>query len=143
MKIGELAERSGCLVETVRYYERIGLLTPPERSSNNYRAYNELHAERLLFIRHCRALDMTLDEIRTLRDFRDAPGQNCQDVNALLDKHIGHIVDRIASLSILETQLRDLRSRCVATDSAGPCEILHALGTSEACDEPGRRGAIG
>ncbi|MFC3458402.1 MULTISPECIES: Cd(II)/Pb(II)-responsive transcriptional regulator [Massilia] len=143
MKIGELAERSGCLVETVRYYERIGLLAPPDRSSNNYRAYNELHAERLLFIRHCRALDMTLDEIRTLLDFRDAPGQNCQDVNALLDKHIGHIVDRIANLSILETQLRDLRSRCVATDSTGPCEILHALGTSEACDEPGRPGTIG
>ena len=143
MKIGELAERSGCLVETVRYYERIGLLAPPDRSSNNYRAYNELHAERLLFIRHCRALDMTLDEIRTLLDFRDAPGQNCQDVNALLDKHIGHIVDRIANLSILETQLRDLRSRCVATDSTGPCEILHALGTSEARDEPGRPGTIG
>lgn len=143
MKIGELAERSGCLVETVRYYERIGLLAPPDRSSNNYRAYNELHAERLLFIRHCRALDMTLDEIRMLLDFRETPGQNCEGVNTLLDKHIGHIVDRRANLSILETQLRDLRSRCVATDSTRPCEILHALGTSDACDEPGRRGAIG
>ncbi|WP_313178420.1 Cd(II)/Pb(II)-responsive transcriptional regulator [Massilia sp.] len=143
MKIGKLAERSGCLVETIRYYERIGLLAPPDRSSNNYRAYNEHHAERLLFIRHCRALDMTLDEIRTLLDFRAAPGQNCEGVNALLEKHIGHIVARIASLSILETQLRDLRSRCVATDSTGPCEILHALGTSESSDEPERRGDIG
>jgi len=143
LKIGELAERSGCLVETVRYYERIGLLAPPERASNNYRAYNELHAERLLFIRHCRALDMTLDEIRMLLDFRETPGHNCEGVNALLDKHIGHIVDRIANLSILETQLRNLRSRCVATDSTRPCEILHALGTSDAGDEPGRHGAIG
>jgi Cd(II)/Pb(II)-responsive transcriptional regulator len=142
LKIGELAERSGCLVETVRYYERIGLLAPPDRSSNNYRAYNELHAERLLFIRHCRALDMTLDEIRTLLDFRETPGENCEGVNALLDKHIGHIVDRIANLSILEAQLRDLRSRCAATDSTGACEILHALGTTDACDEPVRRARI-
>ncbi|GAB3384975.1 Cd(II)/Pb(II)-responsive transcriptional regulator [Massilia varians] len=140
MKIGELADRSGCLVETIRYYERIGLLAPPERSANNYRAYNELHAERLLFIRHCRALDMTLDEIRTLLDFREAPGKNCESVNALLDKHIGHIVDRIANLSVLEAQLRDLRSRCVATNSTNPCEILQALGTADACDEPARLG---
>ncbi|UVW30508.1 Cd(II)/Pb(II)-responsive transcriptional regulator [Massilia sp. H6] len=142
MKIGELAERSGCLVETIRYYERIGLLAPPDRSSNNYRAYTELHAERLLFIRHCRALDMTLDEVRTLLDFRDAPGQNCEGVNALLDKHIRHIVDRIANLSILETQLRELRSRCVVTDTTGACEILHALGTADTCDEPAKRGGI-
>lgn len=141
MKIGELAERSGCLVETIRYYERIGLLAPPERLANNYRAYDEFHAERLLFIRHCRALDMTLDEIRTLLDFRAAPQENCEGVNALLDKHIEHIVDRIANLSLLEAQLRDLRSRCVATGSTGPCEILHALGTTDARDEPVRSSA--
>ena len=140
MKIGELAERSGCLVETIRYYERVGLLALPERSANNYRVYNEQHAERLLFIRHCRALDMTLDEIRTLLDFREAPEKNCENVNALLDKRIGHVADRIANLSVLEAQLRDLRSRCVATDSTNPCEILQALGTADACDEPARLG---
>jgi len=128
MKIGELAERSGCLVETIRYYERIGLLMPPERSSNNYRTYNEQHAERLSFIRHCRALDMTLDEIRILLDFRDHPRSDCVGVNELLDKHIGHVVERIAALSSLESQLRDLRSRCLSTDSTSACAILHALG---------------
>jgi Cd(II)/Pb(II)-responsive transcriptional regulator len=132
MKIGELAERSGCLVETIRYYERIGLLAPPERSSNNYRTYNERHGERLLFIRHCRALDMTLDEIRVLLDLRDHPEQDCAGVNELLDKHIGHVVNRIAALSALEAQLRDLRGRCLATDSTSACEILHALGTANA-----------
>jgi Cd(II)/Pb(II)-responsive transcriptional regulator len=141
LKIGELAERSGCLVETIRYYERIGLLAPPERLANNYRAYDEFHAERLLFIRHCRALNMTLDEIRTLLDFREAPEENCEGVNALLDKHIDHIVNRIANLSILEAQLRDLRSRCVATESTGPCEILHALGVTDVRDEPVRPSA--
>lgn len=128
MKIGELAERSDCLVETIRYYERIGVLMPPQRSSNNYRAYSEQHAERLLFIRHCRALDMTLDEIRVLLDFRDHPEQDCDGVNELLDKHIGHVVERIATLSALESQLRDLRGRCVVSDSTSACRILHALG---------------
>ena len=131
MKIGELAERSNCLVETIRYYERIGLLMPPDRSSNNYRSYNEGHAERLLFIRHCRALDMTLDEIRVLLDFRDHPEQNCLGVNQLLDKHISHVVERVTALSALEAQLRQLRSLCAAPDSISGCEILHALGTDE------------
>lgn len=135
MKIGELAELSNCLVETIRYYERIGMLAPPKRSSNNYRAYNEQHAERLLFIRHCRALDMTLDEIRTLLDFRDDTEQNCAGVNELLDKHISHVVERIRSLSALETELRNLRSRCMATDSISACEILQALGCNDASSD--------
>ncbi|WP_020654124.1 Cd(II)/Pb(II)-responsive transcriptional regulator [Massilia niastensis] len=128
MKIGELAERSGCPVETIRYYERVGLLMPPERSSNNYRSYHQRHGERLQFIRHCRALDMTLDEIRVLLDFRDHPEQDCLGVNDLLDRHIGDVAERIAALSALETQLRELRSRCVVTDAASSCAILQALG---------------
>jgi len=136
VKIGALADRSGCPVETIRYYERIGLLPPPERSSNNYRAYNERHAERLLFVRHCRALDMTLDEIRMLLGFRDHPEQSCLGVNELLDKHIAHIVERIAALAGLEAQLRDLRSRCVATDSTRACEILQSIRTEAASERP-------
>lgn len=128
MKIGELAERSACLVETIRYYERIGILMPPERSSNNYRAYNSEHAERLLFIRHCRALDMTLDEIRVLLDLRDHPEQNCVGVNELLDKHIAEVSERIAALSTLKVQLKELRGRCVTVDSTSACAILNALG---------------
>lgn len=136
MKIGELAKRSACPVETIRYYERTGLLSPPERLSNNYRAYTECHAERLLFIRHCRALDMTLDEIRLLLDFRDHPEQDCIGVNALLDKHIGHVMERIAALSALEGQLRELRSQCLATDSTSTCKILQALGADRGASVP-------
>ena len=135
MKIGELADRSGCLVETIRYYERIGLLAPPERSANNYRAYNELHAERLLFIRHCRALDMTLDEIRVLLELRDHPERDCIGVNELLDRHIAHVVERIASLRALEVQLRELRSCCRASDTTGSCGILHALTEQPSADD--------
>lgn len=130
MKIGELAERTGCPVETIRYYERIDLLAPPERSINNYRSYGESHAERLGFIRHCRALDMTLDEIRTLLGLRERPEQNCGEVNRLLDGHIAEVGRRIAALTALEAQLRDLRGQCSATDAARNCPILSALGAA-------------
>lgn len=136
MKIGELAERSGCLVETIRYYERIGLLPPPERSSNNYRTYTGEHSERLSFIRHCRALDMTLDEVRVLLELREHPEQDCIGVNELLDKHIAHVTERIAALSALERQLKDLRSRCVAVDATRCCAILQVLGADGVRETP-------
>ena len=126
-KIGELAERSGCLVETVRYYERIGLLPEPVRTANNYRAYNEQHADRLQFNRHCRALDMSINEIRELVEIRSQPDSNCIGVNELLDRHISHITERIAALNALETQLRDLRSCCNTAKASSDCGILHAL----------------
>lgn len=128
LKIGELAERTGCLVETVRFYERSGMLPPPERATNNYRSYNEGHVDRLVFIRHCRALDMTLDEIRVLLDFRERPDGDCCGVNELLDKHISHIVERIATLTSLESQLRVLRGQCQSTETIKDCGIIQALG---------------
>ncbi len=88
MKIGELARVTGTPVETIRYYEREGLLAAPARTDGNFRIYEDTHAERLSFIRHCRSLDMSLDEIRILLRFKDAPGANCGDVNTLLDAHI-------------------------------------------------------
>lgn len=130
MKIGELAQSTGCLVETIRYYERVGLLAPPDRGANNYRFYGPSHVERLGFIRHCRALDMTLDEIRKLLDLRDFPEQNCAEVNALLDRHIAEVKERITALSILEDQLGRLRSQCNTTDSTRNCAILNALSSS-------------
>jgi Cd(II)/Pb(II)-responsive transcriptional regulator len=127
LKIGELAERSGCLVETIRFYERVGLLARPERAENNYRSYTEEHAETLQFIRHCRALDMTLDEIRVLLDFRGQPNDACSGVNDLLDKHISHVGERIRALCALETQLLQLRRCCAVERPAKDCGILQAL----------------
>ncbi len=126
-KIGELAERSGCLVETVRYYERIGLLPEPVRAANNYRSYNDEHADRLLFIRHCRALDMSIDEIRELIGIRGLPDSNCTGVNELVDRHIAHITERISALRALEAQLRGLRGCCDSVRASSDCGILHAL----------------
>jgi Cd(II)/Pb(II)-responsive transcriptional regulator len=131
LKIGELAERTGCLVETIHYYERKGLLPEPVRSKGNYRLYNEEHAEQLRFIRHCRSLDMALDEIRVLLAFRSTPEENCMDVNVLLDKHIGHVADRIEELQGLETQLQELRRKCRQSSAAKDCGILQELAAGE------------
>lgn len=131
LKIGELAKRAGCSVETIRYYEREGLLPAPARSAGNYRLYGGAHINRLQFIRHCRSLDMTLDEIRTLLKFRDTPEDDCSEVNTLLDKHIGHVAHRIVELKLLQTQLKTLRSFCHSAQATKDCGILQSLSNKE------------
>ena len=127
LKIGELAKQTGCLVETIRYYEREGLLLEPARSEGNYRLYTDVQIERLQFIRHCRSLDMTLEKIRNLLKFRDAPNENCSEVNALLDEHIEHVSNRIKELRVLQKDLRRLRSLCERARTAKDCRILQSL----------------
>lgn len=127
MKIGALAEATGTPVETIRFYEREGLLPPPARATNNYRSYRPAHAERLAFIRQCRHLDMTLDEVRSLIRLREAPAQDCGDVNALLDAHIGHVAARIRELRALEKDLKALRARCTAPHAVADCGILDGI----------------
>lgn len=128
MRIGELAVRAECRVETVRYYEHAGLLPAPARTGGNYRVYGDAHVDRLRFIRHCRALDMTLDEIRTLLELRDAPQASCEAVNRLLDAHIGHVAARIETLQTLAAQLAEIRRRCMGTHPTAECGILQELG---------------
>jgi len=127
MKIGELATLSSTAVETIRYYEREGLLPPPARTGGNFRDYEAVHLERLQFVRHCRSLDMSLDEVRVLLRFKDEPSADCGDVNALLDEHIGHVTRRIKELRQLEKQLKELRQRCGDERSADQCGILAGL----------------
>jgi Cd(II)/Pb(II)-responsive transcriptional regulator len=127
MKIGELAKATGTQVETIRYYEREGLLPAAARTDGNYRVYEQAHAQRLAFIRHCRCLDMTLDEIRALIEYKDAPESSCANVDELLDEHIGHVVSRIEQLGQLEKELRELRGRCSTGRTISNCGILGRL----------------
>jgi Cd(II)/Pb(II)-responsive transcriptional regulator len=127
MKIGELALATQTRVETIRYYEREGLLPQAPRSEGNYRVYGPGHVERLAFVRHCRSLDMTLDEIRVLLRFKDQPQADCGEVNALLDEHIGHVSVRIRELKRLEKQLLALREQCGQTANGASCGILKEL----------------
>ncbi|MDR7336240.1 Cd(II)/Pb(II)-responsive transcriptional regulator [Roseateles asaccharophilus] len=127
MKIGQLAKATDTLTETIRFYERQGLLPPPARTTSNYREYAAEHIQRLAFIRHCRSLDMTLAEIGTLLRFKDAPGAGCGDVDALIQGHIEQVVTRIRALRSLEADLRALRKSCSAGRVAADCGILTGL----------------
>lgn len=127
MKIGELAAKAECDVQTVRYYERAGLLPAPERTRSNYRSYGPAHLERLQFIRRCRSLDMALDEVRALLSFLEHPEKNCAAVNQLLDEHVEHVRVRIRDLSELEVELKRLRRHCRRIQTAEDCGILQQL----------------
>ena len=128
MKIGALAKQIGFTVETIRYYEKQGLLHPALRDPvNNYRRYDHSHLERLIFIRRCRTLAMTHDEIQVLLQARIQPDASCETINELIDEHIHHVQARIAELQILETQLIELRGQCRAAHTTGDCGILREL----------------
>lgn len=127
MKIGELAHAAQTQSETIRFYERQGLLPSTARTQANYRVYEAFHVQRLAFIRHCRSLDMTLDEIRVLLRFKDAPTENCAAVNGLLDEHIGHVVGRIQELRTLERELKQLRELCASGILTTECGIMNGL----------------
>jgi Cd(II)/Pb(II)-responsive transcriptional regulator len=151
MRIGDLAESTGTAVETIRYYEREGLLAQAPRSEANYRVYGPEHVERLAFVRQCRLLDMTLDEIRVLLRFKDTPQVDCGEVNALIDEHIGHVATRIRELRQLEKQLKALREQCAGVQEGAQCGILTGLtqlasptgGRSARAHVPGSHGTHG
>jgi Cd(II)/Pb(II)-responsive transcriptional regulator len=130
MRIGELARRVDCPVETVRYYEKAGLLPAPRRSGANYRSYAAGHAERLAFILRCRSLDMSLPEIRALLASIGRPDGDCGPINALLDEHIGHVSARIAELKGLKNELEAIRARCAGAKLPAECGIVKTLARS-------------
>lgn len=131
MKIGELARLAQCTVETVRYYEKAGLLPPPGRTGANYRQYGEAHVARLRFIRNCRALDMTHDEVRALLGLVDQPANDCGGVNRVLDEHIAHVEVRFKELKQLKQQLVALRQSCHGEQPVITCGIVQGLTTME------------
>ncbi|HVB78755.1 MAG TPA: Cd(II)/Pb(II)-responsive transcriptional regulator [Candidatus Binataceae bacterium] len=135
MRIGQLAARAGCGADTVRYYERAGLLAPPQRHANGYRRYAEAHLERLAFIRRCRSLDMSLPEIRMLLAAMERPEADCDPVNALIDAHIVHVAARIEELKRLKAELDAIRAYCCGAKDVKSCGILASLA------RPARAGA--
>jgi Cd(II)/Pb(II)-responsive transcriptional regulator len=137
MRIGDLAQATGTPVETIRFYEREGLIPAARRADNNYRVYTAAHAERLAFIRQCRGLDMALGEIRTLLRLRDTPAQDRSAIDSLLDEHIGHVAQRVRELRALERDLKQLRARCAAPHVLGECGILQQLDSAAAENSAG------
>lgn len=128
MRIGELSRLTSVDIETIRYYERISLLPAATRSENGYRHYDTRSLERLAFIRHCRALDMPLAEIRRLLDFTDHPQADCGDIDGLIDAQLDRVRMRLQSMRALEQQLTVLRSQCGSGQyNDGECGIVHEL----------------
>ena len=138
MKIGELAVATDTAVETIRFYEREQLIPEPARSDANYRQYGPAHVQRLAFIRRCRSLDMSLDEIRILLRYLDRPAADCDEVNAVLDDHIEHVARRVRELKMLEKQLRELRAHCNSDRKGQPCGILEQLNDGRRSADPSR-----
>ncbi len=127
MRIGALAAATGVDLETIRYYEKSGLLPEPQRQENGYRDYQQAHLERLAFIRHCRALDIPLADIRRLVQFMENPAEDCGDINHLIDAQIERVQARLASMAALEKQLSRLRAACDEAHHGRECGILHEL----------------
>jgi DNA-binding transcriptional MerR regulator len=110
LSIGQLSEQVGLPAQTIRYYERVGLLPPPRRAPNRYRYYDELDERRLRFIRGARALDFSLDEIREILDLRDRGTAPCRVLMAQMARQIEAIDERIAELRRLRTDLTRLHA---------------------------------
>ncbi|HEY0208916.1 Cd(II)/Pb(II)-responsive transcriptional regulator [Acerihabitans sp.] len=143
MKIGEVASSAHCSVETVRFYEKQGLLPAPLRTAANYRSYTPLHVERLRFIRHCRVLNMTHGEIRQLLDLVEQPAADCGAVNHLLEDHITHVETRIAELIQLKGQLTELRRRCRREQRVDACGIVQGIAAMDTGPAPERHTHLG
>lgn len=126
MKISKAATASGCHLETIRYYERIGLMPSPERIGSGYRSYEHTDVERLRFITRGRDLGFSLEEIRSLLRLAQDPDLSCGEVDQLARKHLGDIQARLADLQRMASELTRTIGACHG-DERGTCTILETL----------------
>lgn len=132
LTIGRVAEAAGCKVQTIRYYEEIGLLPRPARSDGNQRLYGRDDVDRLLFIRHARDLGFPLRAIRDLLGLADRPEQPCDAVDAIARDQLAQVERRLRRLQALKAELERMIDQC-SGGAVSDCRIIEALG------DPGRR----
>jgi len=126
LMIGGLSQRTGCNIETIRYYERVGMPPAPPRTEGGHRSYGEKHLERLTFIRRSRELGFTLDEVRSLLSLVDGGDYTCGEVLALTREHLEAVRAKILDLKRLEKTLTEIAGQC--SGGAVPnCPIVDAL----------------
>lgn len=118
--IGEAARRSGVTIETIRYYERRGVVPQPQRAASGRRLYNREGIARLRFVKRCRDLGFPLDDVRTLLALADGEGSTCGQVSTLGKRHLRQVRARLADLERLEAALVDLLSDCAREDAHCP-----------------------
>jgi Cd(II)/Pb(II)-responsive transcriptional regulator len=127
LKIGELAKRSGCSIQAIRYYENEQLLPSARRSEGNFRLYDQAALEKVLFIKQCRSLDLSLAEIRHLIEMNNSPSTRCDDVSKMVDSHIEEVEERMRDLEGLRLKLHMLRDSCSNDRTIEECGILQNL----------------
>jgi MerR family transcriptional regulator, mercuric resistance operon regulatory protein len=126
LPIGALAARTGCKIETIRYYERIGLLAPPLRSAGGHRIYGTAHLMRLNFIRRARDLGFTLDAVRSLLRLAEDRDRPCGEVRDLAASHLEEVRAKIADLDKMAQVLSDMITRC-ADNTRPDCPLIETL----------------
>jgi len=126
---GKLATQTGCNIETIRYYETIGLIPAPARTTSGYRAYSHEHLRRLNFIQHARSLGFSSEQTRGLLDLTEAEGNKTRaDVKSLTETHIDEISQKIKNLQKIKKRLQQISSFCDGSEeSASTCPILESL----------------
>jgi MerR family mercuric resistance operon transcriptional regulator len=124
--IGKLSARSGVNIETIRYYERIGILPAPPRSAGGHRIYDADHLKRLCFVRRCRELGFALEDVRALLRLVDGGDYSCEEVREMTLVHLGAVRARIADLLTMERTLGDMAARCDGGE-VPDCAIVEAL----------------
>ncbi|HYJ53657.1 MAG TPA: helix-turn-helix domain-containing protein [Allosphingosinicella sp.] len=134
LKIGALARATGTTPETIRYYERTGLLPKPARTDGNYRDFSAEHLRRLSFIRHARGLGFDIADIRSLAALADDPDQDCAQADRIASGHLDAVERKIEQLARLRNELRHMVAQCRG-GSVATCRILHVLSDHDLCTE--------
>jgi MerR family mercuric resistance operon transcriptional regulator len=126
LTIGRLAAKTGVNLETIRYYERIGLMPRPALTKGGHRSYTEVHARRLAFIRRARELGFSLDEIRALLVLAEPGHASCAEVRPIAQAHLDSVRSKLADLGKLETILAETVNRCTGAPTPH-CPVLDML----------------
>ena len=126
LTIGELAQRTGCKVQTIRYYEQIGLMPAPPRTRGNQRRYSDDHVQRLAFVRHARDLGFAMETVATLLALAGDPDRPCKQITAIAEANLGAVRSRISKLRALERELKRMIASCGGRMM--DCRIIEALG---------------
>ena len=132
LTIGTLSRKTGTKVQTIRYYEQIGLMNQPGRTAGGQRRYFEQDLDRLAFIRHSRQLGFSLDAIRELLDLADNPAQPCDEANSIARRQLKQVEQRIKRLNALKKELKRMVVECTG-ESVAECKVLEVLRDHSEC----------
>jgi DNA-binding transcriptional MerR regulator len=132
LSIGALARRTGSNIQTIRYYEQIGLLPAPPRTEGGQRRYGADVVHRLAFIRHARDLGFDIDSIRELMQLAGTPERPCDDVDRIAEAHLRAVEEKIAKLTALRTELRRMLKEC-GRGQIAECRVIESLSDHQLC----------